>query len=444
MTPNYKLICGMEIHAELKTQSKMFCGCKNDPFHAPTSNSYTCPTCLGMPGALPVANKQAIEWTVKLGLALGCKINLFSKFDRKHYFYPDLPKGYQISQYDLPFCYDGQIETSEGLVRIRRIHLEEDTGKLLHKTVDGKKVSLIDFNRSSVPLIEIVTEPDITSAAQATEYSKKLRQILQYLDIANCDMEQGGMRLEANVSLQKPDQTELPNYKIELKNINSFRFLEQAVEYEISRQTTALDAGEDLHQETRGWNSTKNQSFVQRSKETAEDYRYFPDPDLPPIRFSEEQIEAIRVELPELQETIIKRWQDKYRLEPRFGHQLAKSHKLAEITDQLFSVAFTGGTDINKLASAIDNKKIVYDLESDVDKVITDFTTLHATETVNTADLDTIIQTVIKTNPDILTKFKQGQQQVMGFFMGQIMHQLKVKADPQQVHDALNKALENC
>ncbi len=183
MTNTYTLICGMEVHAELKTNSKMFCGCKNDPFNAPEPNMYTCPVCLGMPGGLPVANQKAIEWVIKLGLALNCKINLFSHFDRKNYFYPDLPKGYQISQYDQPFCYDGKLETAFGLVRIRRIHLEEDTGKLLHRTVHGKKVSLIDFNRGGVPLVEVVTEPDIHSAEHAKEYTKTLRQILRFLDI---------------------------------------------------------------------------------------------------------------------------------------------------------------------------------------------------------------------------------------------------------------------
>jgi aspartyl-tRNA(Asn)/glutamyl-tRNA(Gln) amidotransferase subunit B len=434
----------MEVHAELKTASKMFCGCKNDPFHASGPNVHTCPVCLGMPGALPVANKTAIEWTIKLGLALGCKINLFSKFDRKHYFYPDLPKGYQISQYDLPFCYDGAVETSEGTVRIRRIHLEEDTGKLLHKTVNGKKVSLIDFNRSSVPLIEIVTEPDIKTARQAKEYGKKLRQILRFLDIADCDMEQGGMRLEANVSVREKGATELPDYKIELKNINSFRFLEAAIEYEIDRQATALEAGETLPQETRGWNPSENKSFVQRTKESAEDYRYFPDPDLPPIRFTQEQIDEMRSQIPLLPEKIILDWVQLFRVERRFAEPLAETQNLAKAAEKLFSQAQSDQLEPNKLAGAIHNKKIDFDENSDPKTVLQSFKALYATESVDTSELDTIIQKIISENQDAVEKYKNGQKQIVGFFMGQVMRQLKVKADPQQVTAALGKALDNC
>ncbi len=440
--PNYQLICGMEVHAELKTNSKMFCGCKNDSFHAPQPNCYTCPTCLGLPGALPVANKQAIVWTIKLGLALNCEINLFSKFDRKHYFYPDLPKGYQISQYDIPFCHDGSLETSHGKVRIRRIHLEEDTGKLLHKTIDGNKVSLIDFNRSSVPLIEIVTEPDITSAAQAKEYAKSLRDILRTLNIADCDMEQGGMRLEANISLQAVEATNLPNYKIELKNINSFRFLEQAINYEIGRQTEALQNGEQLNQETRGWNATQNKTFLQRSKEAAEDYRYFPDPDLPPIRFSPDQIEKIRQEIPELPAERATRWATDFKIQPDFAARLVSDITHVDQLESLFKLATSQQIDPAKLANHIVNKKISVRYD-DLAVTLEQFKTANATATIDSSELETTINQVLSNNQDAVDRYRAGQKQVIGFFMGQIMSRLEVKADPQQVREALHKHLDN-
>lgn len=439
----YELVCGLETHAELKTASKMFCGCKNDPFHAPQPNSYTCPVCLGMPGALPVANKTAIEWTIKLGLALGCKINLFSKFDRKHYFYPDLPKGYQISQYDLPFCYDGKIETSEGTVRIRRIHLEEDTGKLLHKAIDGVKVSLIDFNRSSVPLIEIVTEPDIQTPSQAKEYAKKLREILRYLDIADCDMEQGGMRLEANTSLREKGELEYPSYKVEVKNINSFRFLEQAIAYEMKRQEALLIEGATIPQETRGWNAEKGETFSQRAKEEAADYRYFPDPDLPPIRFTTEQIESLRKSLPELPDVKAERWSTQFAIETRFSQPLASEPETAKILEEVFAQANAEKIDVNKLASGLVNKRIDWSSQSTAEEIIAAFKAHFQTDSVDTSALITAIEAVIAENPDVVEKFKAGQQQIMGFVMGQTMRKLTgVKPDPQQVREAIGKLLK--
>ncbi len=427
MKTKYTLICGMEIHAELKTASKMFCGCKNDPFGAPKPNMYTCPVCLGMPGGLPVANKKAIEWTIKLGLALNCKINLFSHFDRKHYFYPDLPKGYQISQYDLPFCYDGHLDTEYGPVRIRRIHLEEDTGKLIHRSVDGKKVSLIDFNRSSVPLVEIVTEPDMHTPEHAKAYGKNIRQILRFLDIADCDMEQGGMRLEANVSLSE-DPAQLPPYKVELKNINSFRFLEKAVQFEIGRQTEIVEKGEIPIQETRGWNDTKGQTFSQRVKEDAEDYRYFPDPDLPPMRFTQKQIEDIRAQLPELPADMKVRWQKEYGVETKYADVLTEEREQAVWAEIVFKEAKKLGADPNGVANAIVNKKVSIDGFTPA-QIVENWKLTQQTDTIPDAELIQIIQTAIKTNPDAVAQFKKGKTQVVGFFMGQILRTLGKKID---------------
>jgi aspartyl-tRNA(Asn)/glutamyl-tRNA(Gln) amidotransferase subunit B len=443
MSSNYELVCGLEIHAELKTASKMFCGCKNDPFHAPQPNIYTCPVCLGMPGALPVANKKAVEWTIKLGLALGCKINLFSKFDRKHYFYPDLPKSYQISQYDIPFCYDGVLETSEGPVRITRIHLEEDTGKLLHRSINGEEVSLIDFNRSSVPLIEIVSEPDIKTPSQAKEYAKKLRQILRYLEIADCDMEQGGMRLEANTSLREVGEKSLPAYKVEVKNINSFRFLEQAITFEMDRQAKLLEAAEKIPQETRGWNSSENKTFSQRTKEDAADYRYFPDPDLPPIRFTQAQVDQLQAQLPELPEAKATRLNAQYKVELRFAQPLVAEPADAAIFEELFKQADAEKLDSNKLASSIYNKRIPWPTATTLTETLQAFSAQFQTDQVDTNQLEQAVEAVLTQNPDVVEKYKAGNMQVLGFIMGQTMRQLNgIKPDPQAVRETIGKILK--
>lgn len=436
----YRPIIGMEIHAELKTKSKMFCACKNDPFKAPKPNIYTCPVCLGLPGALPVANQKAIEWTIKVGLALGCKINLFSKFDRKNYFYPDLPKGYQISQYDLPFCYSGQIKTSEGIIRIRRIHLEEDTAKLIHKTINHERVSLIDFNRSSVPLVEIVTEPDIKSAGQAKEYAKKIRQIIRYLDIGDGDMEQGGMRLEANISLSKNkslaknstaylNDTDLPKYKVELKNINSFRFLEQAITEEISRQSQLLDQNKTPIQETRGFDAKKGITFTQRVKEEAADYRYFPDPDLPPFQFTQKEIEKIRKTLPELPVQKIQRWQKDYQIDATLAERLTINKPKADYFDQVFQQAKKSKINANDLAKAIINKKIDYQINDQPNKIIQLFKASKQTEEIDDQELSKIINSVLSDNTDAVQKYRAGKQQVLGFLIGQVMRKLAKKVD---------------
>ncbi len=452
MKTTYTPIIGMEIHAELKTKSKMFCGCKNDPFGAEQPNTHTCPVCLGMPGALPVANKKAIEWTIKLGLALHCKINLFSKFDRKNYFYADLAKGYQISQYDIPFCYEGYIDTNEGRVRITRIHLEEDTGKLLHKTVDGKKVSLIDFNRSGVPLVEIVTEPDIRSASQASEYAKKLRQIIRYLEIGDCDMEQGGMRLEANLSLSNDpdlmkdgqlDYSHLPKYKVEVKNINSFRFLEQAIQFEITRQSKILNSGELPIQETRGFNAAKASTFSQRTKEEAADYRYFPDPDLAPIRFTSEQIKAIKADLPELADAKASRWQKDYQLEARYAQQLTSNRQKADWYEQVWQTADKAKIKANDLAKAMVNKKLAFtELKDQASKIVKTYQDSKQTDSIDSNELSNIVTQVVSANPDAVEKYKAGKVQILGFLMGQIMKEAKKKIEPQLVKAELEKAIK--
>ena len=253
-------VIGLEIHVELKTKTGMFCSCSADHFgKAPNTN--TCPVCLGLPGALPIPNHQAIDWAIMVGLALNCRVNLESTFDRKHYFYPDLPKGYQISQYDDPFCQSGFLNLESGKkIRINRVHLEEDTAKMQHKVVNGKKLTLVDFNRSGVPLVEIVTEPDISSGAEAKEFLKKLRDILRSLQVSDCDMEKGSMRLEPNISWSE-SATKLNNYKVEIKNLNSFRFAEAGIDFELNRQKALLDEGKTPLQETRGYNSQKTRYF---------------------------------------------------------------------------------------------------------------------------------------------------------------------------------------
>ncbi|MFH2118721.1 MAG: Asp-tRNA(Asn)/Glu-tRNA(Gln) amidotransferase subunit GatB [Candidatus Paceibacterota bacterium] len=440
----YKPVIGLEIHAELKTDSKMFCGCVNDPFSAEKPNSYTCPVCLGMPGGLPVPNKKAIEWTLKIGLATECQINNFSKFDRKHYFYPDLAKGYQISQYDLPFCYDGQMTVTDGVIEIRRIHLEEDTGKLLHTSIDDKKVTLVDFNRSGVPLVEIVTEPDITSGKQAKEFGKKIRQLLRFLEVADCDMEQGGMRLEANISLRKIGETALPNYKVEIKNINSFRFMEQAVDYELERQAKLLEAGETPIQETRGWDSVKNETFSQRSKEEAEDYRYFPEPDIPPFHFEESFIAEIRASLPDLPIIIAKKWQEKYALHPKQIEILLATDSKKKILwlEKVFALLAEKSLDNNLFANDFINKKIIMSSDAKPEEAVTSFEKLHATEKIDDTELKNIIQTVLKNNADAVAKYQAGQTQVIGFLIGQIMKNINKKIDPKVVRKALQTTLE--
>ncbi len=327
---NLQPVIGLEIHIELKTKTKMFCSCKNDPEET-HPNINICPICLGHPGTLPVVNQEAVKKTIKTGLALNCEIEKNSFFERKNYFYPDLPKGYQISQYQKPLCKNGFLEVRGRKIRIKRVHLEEDTGRLIHE----KDCSLVDFNRAGVPLMELVTEPDLTSAKEARDFAEELQLILRYLDVSEADMEKGELRVEANVSLAKK-RGELGT-KVEIKNLNSFRALEKAIEYEIARQTEILKKGKKILQETRGWDDLREVTFPQREKEKAHDYRYFPEPDLPPLYIDEETILKIRSEIGELPHQRRERLKREYQLDEKTTEILVKNKELGEYFEKIVS-----------------------------------------------------------------------------------------------------------
>lgn len=328
---NYAPVIGLEIHVELKTKSKMFCSSVNDAYER-HPNVNICPICMGHPGTLPVINWEAVRKVIKTGLALNCQIQENSKFDRKNYFYPDLPKGYQISQYDMPLCKGGVFEIGGKKIRIRRLHLEEDTGRLLHP--EGADYSLVDFNRAGVPLMELVTEPDISSAEEAWKFARELQLILRYLDVSNADMEKGQMRVEANISL---GQNKKLGTKVEIKNLNSFRAVERGIVYEIDRQTKILKSGKRVVQETRGWNEVKGETFSQRVKEEAHDYRYFPEPDLPPLHLDNKRINEILAELPEIPSKRRSRLKTEYQMGGQEIEIFVSNKELGEYFEEVMS-----------------------------------------------------------------------------------------------------------
>jgi aspartyl-tRNA(Asn)/glutamyl-tRNA(Gln) amidotransferase subunit B len=444
-TSTYHLICGAEIHVELKTKSKMFCGCKNDPFGAEKPNIYTCPVCLGLPGGLPVPNKAAIESTILLGLALGSTIPEHAHFDRKHYFYPDLPKGYQISQQSEPFCIGGQVETSYGPVRINHIHLEEDAAKMHHEVVDGRKVSLIDYNRSSVPLMEIVTEPDITSPEMAKEFLKNVRDIIRSLGISDCDMEKGSMRLEANISLSPSgpgpvgagSSRPLPPYKVEVKNINSFRFFANTMEYEAKRQAEILDRGELPVQETRGYRDATKSTVSQRTKEGAADYRYFPDGDIPAITVSPAWVNQIRARLPRLPAERLAELTALGVSETAAKILLANPSQLAFFQETL---DLPNKPNLPNLANMLANKKIDPSTTTP-EKYAADQEALTSSKVTDPAVLTPLIEKAIAENPNVAADYRAGKQNALGFFVGQIMRATSGKADPAVVNKLLQEIL---
>jgi aspartyl-tRNA(Asn)/glutamyl-tRNA(Gln) amidotransferase subunit B len=456
----YTPIIGLEVHVELKTESKMFCSCSANYF-GEKPNTHTCPVCLGLPGALPVPNKTAIEWCKKIALALNCKVATFSKFDRKNYFYPDLAKSFQLSQYDLPFGEHGSMTLTNGkTVRIRRVHMEEDTGKLTHIAQDegqsAKGSSLIDFNRSGVPLVEIVTEHDFQDEKEVKEYLQNLQQIVRYLDVSNADMEKGDMRLEPNISLIPSEkyvfplpESDLPKYKVEVKNINSFRFVERAIQFEIKRHTEMLDRGETPTQETRGWNETKQATVSQRSKEDAKDYRYFPEPDIPPILTTEAAIQELKDSLPELPQAKIKRFIDEFSLSYYDAEILTRDKVLAKKFEDAVKIgheqapsASSGqGVTAKQIANAIINKKVDPTNQSaqemvEIIKKSSEVVTLDDTE------LEKILQEVISEQPKAVEDFKNGKETVIMFLVGCVMKKLSVKPDVSIIKEKLQSALQ--
>ncbi len=425
----FEPVIGMEIHVELATKSKMFCGCKNDPFGADKPNIYTCPVCLGLPGALPVANKLAIEWTVLLGQALNCTISRFSKFDRKNYFYPDLAKGYQISQYDMPLCTNGIVHLPEGDVRITRVHLEEDTGKLLHTTIDGKQVTLVDFNRSGVPLVEIVTEPDIHSSDHAKAFVKALHQIVRYTGISHADLEKGSMRLEPNISVRNMGETTLPNYKVEVKNINSFNFVKKAIDFEVNRHVELLKTGKTPIQETRGYVEDRGVTLSQRSKEDAKDYRYFPEPDIPPIRLSEQTISEIKTRLPEMPSSVIERFTKTYGLSPESSRLLTETPERKNHFEACIRALQKATTTITPtdLANYCINKKIPETM--DPQTVITALVEAKRASDIPPELITASVIKVLAGQPKAVSDYQSGKTGVLMFLVGLVKRDLAGKGD---------------
>jgi aspartyl-tRNA(Asn)/glutamyl-tRNA(Gln) amidotransferase subunit B len=452
----YTPIIGLEVHVELKTKSKMFCSCSADYF-GQEPNTHTCPVCLGLPGALPVPNKQAIEWCMMIAKALNCDLTAFSKFDRKNYFYPDLPKGYQISQYDLPFGENGYMDLKSGKkVGITRVHMEEDTGKLSHQDVEGNSVSLIDFNRSSVPLVEIVTEPDFNSAEEVTEYLTRLRQIVRYLSVSNADMEKGDMRLEPNISLitasdlPSPEQREkgkankelLPEYKVEVKNINSFRFVAQAIAFETKRQGQLLDTGTTPPQETRGWHEAKQKTVSQRLKEEANDYRYFPEPDIPPFRFTEAQLKDITENMPELPVAKFDRFKQEFGLTDYDVEILTRERVTADFFEAAVKAGKAADVDAKKIANTIINKKIDPGIQTP-EQVVKHIQETTQTLEINVHELLTIVDGVLSEHAQAVQDYKNGKEASLMFLLGQTMRKIGRKVDANLVKETIVKSIDS-
>ncbi len=485
----WETIIGLEIHAQLSTESKIFCGCATRFGDEPNSN--TCPTCLGLPGALPVLNRRVVELGARAALALGLKINSQSIFARKNYFYPDLPKGYQISQYDQPFSANGELEimTAERdaaghpvewrpkKIRITRLHLEEDAGKNVHEGLpDVDRYSYIDLNRAGVPLAEIVTEPDFRSSWEAYDYVNHVRRALQWVGASEADMEKGNLRCEANVSVRRVGDEKFGT-KVELKNLNSVRFMQRAIEYEVARHIKTLEAGGRIAQETRLWDDRAVETRVMRSKEEAHDYRYFPEPDLQPLIVSDEFVDRVRAALPELPEARIKRFAEEYGLSFADASQLVADRSLADYYEATANVSgnprgaanwvrsellreleAAGKTaaespvpaeELGTLVRLIDESKISGKQAKDVlvemfksgKGALAIIEEQGLVQVSDTAEIDALIEEVIAANPDQVAAYRGGKETLIGFFVGQVIKASKGKANPKVVNERLRAKL---
>ncbi len=435
---SWETVIGVEIHIETNTKTKMFCGCSADYFGA-KPNTHTCPVCLGLPGALPFINQEAIEKCIKIGLALGCSISEHSLFERKNYFYPDLPKGYQISQYRWPLCINGSIEIDgeygKKTIRINRAHQEEDTGKLTHI---GKE-TFIDFNRSGLPLVEVVTEADFRSSAEVRDYAKKLQQIIKSIGISEANMERGDMRLEANVSVRPQGQKELAPYRVELKNINSFKFIGDAVDYEVERQIKLLEKGNKISLQTRGYNENKKETFLQRVKEEANDYRYFPEPDLPALSINPADVARIKESLGELPA----QKENKY-LAFGLSQNTAQTIANSQARSQLFEKAIKkiDQKDIANLANFYVNKGSIAKNSDDLLGLF-NASQLNKSQTITNKDeLTPILEGVINENQQSVASYKAGKLNAIQALIGAVMKKTQGKADAQKVKIILEQLLK--
>ena len=467
---DYEVVIGLEVHAELSTKTKIFCSCKTEFGGEP--NTQCCPICMAMPGTLPVLNEKVVEYAVRAGLATNCSIERNSKNDRKNYFYPDLPKSYQISQYDKPLCKNGfiEIEKENGEkknIGITRIHIEEDAGKLNHDDFGGG--CLVDLNRAGVPLIEIVSEPDMRSSEEADKYLKKLKSILEYIEVSDCKMQEGSFRADVNVSVRKKGETKLGT-RTEMKNMNSFRSIIRGIEYEIDRQIEVLEAGGKIEQETLRWDDVSGKTFSMRDKEDAQDYRYFPDPDLALIRLTEEYIEGIRKSLPELPESRRKRYLQEYKLTERDANLITVSKYLSNLFEETVSKTNNAKASCNWILGDI--SRILNEKEMEPNEIpftsnnLAELITLIEKGTISSAiakkvleemfengeepskiikekgwiqisdegAIKEVVLKILEENPQSIQDYKGGKDRAIGFLVGQAMKQTKGKANPQMLN----------